>query len=105
MNEPNINEQSQGVAAGCAPATGSAAGEVLSDGTRILFDETTATTRWVLYLHHESKRMNVAIVQNRNAVSVGIENLRHLLDVVVPQHEPPNNQAEPLPPDSEHGRH
>lgn len=75
-----------------APA-GSAAGEVLADGTQILHDQSTSTTRWVLYRHHQTNKLNLAIVQGREEVSVSINNLRHMLEVIVPQHEPPNDKS------------
>jgi len=91
MNTPTITDSPERVAAGCAPATGSAAGEELTDGTQILHDESTTSTRWVLYRHSKTKTLNLAIVQGREKVSVSVKNLRYMLEVVVPEHEPPNS--------------
>lgn len=90
MNEPKITEPTEAARSQFAEARGSAAGEVLSDGTQILHDQSTSTTRWVLYRHHQTNKLNLAIVQGREKVTVSINNLRHMLEVIVPQHEPPN---------------
>ena len=78
--------------AGFAPLGGSDAVEVLKDGTEILHDETTSSTRWVLYRHYKTKGLNLAIVQGDQKVSVGIGNLKYLLGVVVPKHEHQNEK-------------
>ena len=77
--------------AGFTPLGGSDAVEVLEDGTEILHDETTSSTRWVLYRHYKTKCLNLAIVQGDQKVSVGIGNLKHMLGVVVPKHEHQND--------------
>jgi hypothetical protein len=75
-----------------APARGSATGEVLEDGTEILHDQTTETTRWVLYRHHKTKGLNIALVQHGNKVSVTVKNLKYMLGEIVPNHESPNDK-------------
>jgi hypothetical protein len=67
-------------ASGSAEARGSAAGGTLQDGTQILRDEITATTRWVLYRHGQTGTLNLAIVQGKNKVTVSIANLHYLFD-------------------------
>lgn len=74
-------------------ASSSATVEILKDGTEILHDQTTTTTRWVLYRHQKTKGLNLAIAQGDQKVSVGIENLKYLMNEIVPKHESPNDQA------------
>lgn len=54
----------------------------LEDGTEVLFDRTTETTRWTIWRNAETGRLNLAITQKGKFVSVTLDNLRRLLDAV-----------------------
>lgn len=92
LREQNAKAQSE-----LASATGSAAGNKLSDGTEILRDESTATTRWVLYRHGQTGTLNLAIVQGKNKVTVSIANLHYLFDKWFDGGKPQNMGAETRP--------
>lgn len=61
----------------------------LADGSEILEDYPTETTRYVLYRHGRTGNLNIAIQQGDNIVSVRTHNLRFLLSELVAKHEQP----------------
>lgn len=56
----------------------------LSDGTEILLDHSTETTRWVIYRKPNTRKpgLQLALVQGRNQVSVSVRNLQCLMQQI-----------------------
>jgi len=68
-------------------------GVELEDGSIILEDYPTETTRYVLYRHGKTGNLNMLIQQGENCVSIRTHNLRFLLKELVAKHEPPNKEV------------
>ncbi len=66
--------------------------EVLEDGTEVLYDTRTDTTRWTVWRHHESKELCLALCQGDNKVTVDLKNIRTLMDKIVPRLEGANRK-------------
>lgn len=60
---------------------------ILSDGTEILFEAETPTTKWTLWKSAETGNLNLALVQNGDLVTVSTKNLRHFVEKILPEYE------------------
>ena len=67
---------------------------ILDDGTEVLYDIRTPTTRWTLWRHAETKHLCLALTQHNKSVTVDIRNVRELLTNVVPRYEATNIKAD-----------
>ena len=64
------------------------------DDAEVLYDQRTETTRWVLWRHRTSRKLNLAIVQGNQVVSVNVGNLLFLCAQILPDFCPPAGQRQ-----------
>lgn len=88
MNSTETTEQQKPAPIRCTDGLG---GVELEDGSIILEDYPTETTRYVLYRHGKTGNLNMLIKQGDNCVSIRTHNMRFLLKELVAKHEPPND--------------
>ena len=60
---------------------------IQNDPAEVLFQDATDTTGFTLWRDHQTKQLNFTIDQNGQSVVVSVNNLRVLLDEIVPEFE------------------